>query len=454
MRVFKHSFLSLMRKPTKAMMILIILFVVFSLVFTGVIIQNSISQSKEFIRLGLGAVVEYKADYMKAYKDNVSNEAYDQMALSKSTADAIGSDKRVEKVYINYQDGVESKTYKNVSKSNSGGNFEGDSGSAMVALEVSSFGVYFNLKASNSGEAIEFDTDKVSISKGRNINEADASSDEHVIVVSEEFASKNDLSLDDEMILKSFATNSNIVYKIVGLYKVNAKEITGNDFYVSPKSIVVEGSESISNIYFKLKDPLVVDAFIKDQSVNLPSEYLVLDAGNSEFKKLTKPLDLMSMIASILIWVVFIAGAAIVLSLITIFVRDRKFEVGLLLASGESRIKIICQFVIEITIVAVIAFGCSMLLSQQSSQLVSDWIVENQLIEKEDETSNDMFFMMGEGNVNGDVQMENVAKDFDVAITFDVMKNLFIISIGIVLIASLIPLAIILSYNPRQALQD
>ena len=79
MRVIKHSFLSLMRKPTKAVMILIILFVVFSLVFTGVIIQNSISKSKEFVRLGLGAIVEYKADYMKAYRDNISEEMKMQM---------------------------------------------------------------------------------------------------------------------------------------------------------------------------------------------------------------------------------------------------------------------------------------------------------------------------------------------------------------------------------------
>jgi len=162
----------------------------------------------------------------------------------------------------------------------------------------------------------------------------------------------------------------------------------------------------------------------------------------------------MSIIASILIWVIFIAGAAIIVSLIIIFVRDRKFEVGLLLASGEARYKIIAQFVLEIILVAILAFGCSVLLSYQSSQMVSDWIVENQLIEKEESTNDDLFFIDGMNSVNGDVSLENVANDFSVSITFDVMRNLFVISIGIVIIASLIPLGIILSYNPRQALQD
>jgi len=445
MRILKHSFLSLLRKPTKAVMILVILFVVFSMVFTGVIIQNSIAKSKEFVRLELGAVVEYKADYMKAYKDNLSEDEFAQMDLSKATADNISNDNRVEKVYINYSDYVESSEYEAVTKESSGG---------MVQMSVGFGGTaYFDLKATDGIEPIEFDTKRVEIIDGRNIESADDTSDENTIVISEEFANKNNLAIDDDMTFKSYAFNKELDFRVVGIYKVNDSKITGNEMYISSKVFKTDGAEMISSIYFKLNDPLEVDGFINDQSVNLPSKYTVLDAGNSEYNKLTKPLDLMSMIASILIWVIFIAGAAIIISLITIFVRDRKFEVGLLLASGEARYKIIAQFVLEIIIVAILAFGCSVLLSHQSSQLVSEWIVENQLVEKED-GSDELFIYDGMTNVNGDVKMENVAKDFSVAITFDVMKNLFIISIGIVIIASLIPLAIILSYNPRQALQD
>ncbi|MBI9014898.1 MAG: ABC transporter permease [Clostridiales bacterium] len=446
MRILKHSFLSLLRKPTKAVMILVILFVVFSMVFTGVIIQNSISKSKEFIRLELGAVVEYKADYMKAYKDNLSENEFEQMALSKGTADTIGSDARVEKVYINYSDYVESKEYETISNND-------DSG-GMIQMATGFDGVaYFNLKATEKNAPIEFDAKRVEIVEGRNIESGDDTSDENPIVISEEFAKKNELAINDDMTFKSYSFDKELHFRVVGIYKVNDSQITGNDMYISSNIFKTSETDMISSIYFQLKDPLEVDEFIKDQGVNLPSEYTVLDAATSEYNTLTKPLDLMSMIASILIWVIFIAGAAIIISLITIFVRDRKFEVGLLLASGEARYKIIAQFVLEIIIVAIIAFGCSVLLSHQSSQLVSEWIVDNQLIEKED-AGDEMFFFDDMNNVNGDVKMENVAKDFSVAITFDVMINLFIISIGIVIIASLIPLAIILSYNPRQALQD
>jgi len=442
MRILKHSFLSLLRKPTKAVMILVILFIVFSMVFTGVIIQNSIAKSKEFVRLELGAVVEYKADYMKAYRDNLPEDEFVQLELSKATADTMASDSRVEKVYINYSDYLESSTYKTVDSD--------ESNNGMVMTVGFDDAAYFNFKATDNHLPIEFDTSKLEIIEGRNIE----ASDDDAIVISEEFAKKNELALNDEMSFKSYSQTDELKFTVVGIYKVKDTNFTGNDMYVSKKSLSGDQADVISSIFFKLKDPLEVDGFIKDQNVNLPSKYTVLDAGNSEYDILTKPLDLMSIIASILIWVIFIAGAAIIVSLITIFVRDRKFEVGLLLASGEARYKIIAQFVLEIIIVAVIAFGCSVLLSFQSSQMVSEWIVENQLMEEEETTNDDLFFIGGMNSVNGDVNMENVANDFSVSITFDVMRNLFIISIGIVIIASLIPLGIILSYNPRQALQD
>lgn len=440
MRILKHSFLSLLRKPTKAAMILTILFIVFSLVFTGIIIQNSISQSKEYVRMEMGAVVEYKADYMKAFKDNLDDDAFSQMALSETTADLIADDKRVDKVYVNASEYSESKVYKMVTS---------NTNDAMVM----DGGGFFELKATKSNIAIGFDTKKMEISQGRNIEEADKTSDENPIVISEDFANKNALALGDEMVFSSYSQNKDISYKIVGLYKRLDTSLSGNDIFVSMKSIDTTQGEGISSVYFKLKDPLKVDSFIEDQSVHLTSKYTVLDAGSSEYDQLTKPLDLMEMISKILIVVVFIAGAAIVISLITIFVRDRKFEVGLLLSSGEAKYKIILQFVLEIAIVAILAFSCSMVLSQQSSKVVSEWIVENQLVEEETVNANDIF-MMGQANINGNVEMSNIAEDFDVSLTFGVVKDLFMISMLIVLIASLIPLSIILSYNPRQALQD
>lgn len=58
-----HAFKNLVRRPAKTGMLFVILFVIFNLIFSGIIIQNSIARSKEYIRNQIGAAVEYRVDY-------------------------------------------------------------------------------------------------------------------------------------------------------------------------------------------------------------------------------------------------------------------------------------------------------------------------------------------------------------------------------------------------------
>ncbi len=120
-----------------------------------------------------------------------------------------------------------------------------------------------------------------------------------------------------------------------------------------------EMMEYVNRIIFMLADPLEVDGFVERNTSKLPSEYNYLDAATTQFDTLTKPLDLISLIASLLIWVVFGAGIIIIIAIVSIFVRDRKFEVGLLLSSGESKLRIVMQFIYEILCIGLVAFCIS-----------------------------------------------------------------------------------------------
>lgn len=53
MHIFQLAFLSLKRKPTKGIVIFSVLFMIFSLIFTGIIIQNTITASKDYTRKAL-----------------------------------------------------------------------------------------------------------------------------------------------------------------------------------------------------------------------------------------------------------------------------------------------------------------------------------------------------------------------------------------------------------------
>lgn len=451
MRVIKHAFLSLCRKPTKAIMILVILFVVYGLVFTGIIIQNSVKSSKEYVRKELGAIVEMKTDYMKVMEQQLSRDEFSQLNLSVSLAKEIAKDPVVKELYITEMTSASNKELK--SAMNLGGNEEG--GVTMAAVAIGPSGS-FPLMGSNADVPMEFSNGTYQITDGRLRDAGDQGKD--TLVISEELASKNNLAIGDNIDLISDLDEQSYSFEIIGIFK-GASSVIVDQMFTSLDSAkklagTVGGEDNASYIGFLLKDPMEIDNFIKQHENQMPNEFITLYANDNEYESLTRPLDLISTIISILLVVVFIAGVIIMLAIITIFVRDRKFEIGLLLASGEGKMKIISQFVLEILLVSVLAFGIAAGASKFSSDYAASWIVKNQLVEDNTQSMGGMISIGLGGAQGNEVKISDVAREFNVSVDQEVIGNLLLISFVIVIVSAGAPLSIILGYKPRESLQD
>lgn len=497
MRIFIHGLISLIRRPAKTAMLLIILFIVFNLIFIGLIIQNSISESKTYIRSQIGGVVEYKMDYssfMNAQKASGTTtttktqpaENTRPAALSFTVAKKIAASKYVADYYVTESLNVSSTTIDPAETQSSSGGFQ------------KSFSD-FVLSGTNNTESINFVTNNVALSEGKALTEDNLKNGDKVILISQAVADANNLRVGDTVSLATVTRNqpssgsnqqpgktqqgsnsSNTTtgtsydYEIIGIYKANNDTFDVNTIFTSNTAIYnlsgnASSDETSGSIVYVLNNAQDVDAFIKENTPYLTSEYHLLYSDDSEYTSLTKPLNLISFITSILIWVVFIAGAAIILAVVTIFVRDRKFEIGLLLSGGEGKIKIVSQFVFEMLVIAILAFGISVVSSNVASRYVSNWIVENQLLSTSSligststttDTTNQVNFR-GPGSNNaisssiyGSVDMESVAKQFNVAVSPTVILELLLASTLLVLIGSLIPLTAIMGFNPKRILQD
>ncbi len=466
MRILKHGFLSLVRKPAKVLMIFAILFVVFSLLFTGVIIQNSIDESKVFIRKQLGAAVEYKADYQKAYSEELEDEEYMKLQLSKTVAEDIAKDPVVQQVYYSNSNSLMSKELKTAEYWERDGQKEYYDNTYIDedGNEIKD-NVYFQLNGGNVAEPLEFSEGDYYLVDGEFPTQDQVKEGYPYVLITRELAERNNFVTGDLIELFDWEENTYDL-EIVGIYDGIQEGHMGNNLFVSYEFIREmnmnmypddeEMMEYVNRIIFMLADPLEVDGFVERNTSKLPSEYNYLDAATTQFDTLTKPLDLISLIASLLIWVVFGAGIIIIIAIVSIFVRDRKFEVGLLLSSGESKLRIVMQFIYEILCIGLVAFVLAILMSNISSAFVSDWIVENQLVEEEAApgSRNDIYYGYYDTNVFGDVDMNNIAEDFNVSMNQEVIWKLFVINIALLIFASLVPLSIIMMFNPRQVLQD
>ncbi len=477
MRILKHGFLSLIRKPAKVIMIFSILFVVFSLLFTGVIIQNGIGESKKFIRRQLGAAVEYKVNYQKAYEQELEDEEYSKIDLSMSVAEEIAKDSVVKSVNFTNSYGLASsklmtaeywerdgvKEYQDYSYEDENGN------------EVKE-PIYVELQGQNITEPIEFSEGNLYLVEGEFPTQEQVNEGERYVLITLEFAERNNLGIGDFFELNEIKWDYEssemkegkaYEFEVIGIYDGIQDGYRANQMYVSfefnrrlreelfiEEDIEVDLDSMVDRIIYILNDPLEVDGFIERNTPLLPSEFNYFDAGKSQYDTLTKPLDLISFITTLLIWVVFGAGIIIIIAIVSIFVRDRKFEVGLLLSSGESKLRIVTQFVYEILCIGLIAFVLAVGVSSLASNYASDWIVENQLLEEES-MSEDSYYYGGWGeDIFGSVDMNNVAEDFQVGLDGKTILQLFIINIALLIFAGLVPLTVIMMFNPRQVLQD
>jgi hypothetical protein len=102
----------------------------------------------------------------------------------------------------------------------------------------------------------------------------------------------------------------------------------------------------------------------------------------------------------------------------------------------------------------VLAFLIAAGASKFSSDYAASWIVKNQLVEDNTQSMSGMFSISLGGSQGKEVKISDVAREFNVSVDRDVIMNLLLISFVVVILSAGAPLLIILSYKPRESLQD
>ena len=110
-----------------------------------------------------------------------------------------------------------------------------------------------------------------------------------------------------------------------------------------------------SSVVFVLNDPLEVDAFRDQYNQNL-DEYLIMDANDEMYRRLSKPLDTLTVFSDLIVAVVLINAVVIITLVSALTLKTRETEIGVLLSIGVSKVKIVGQLFTELLITAMIGF--------------------------------------------------------------------------------------------------
>jgi len=132
------------------------------------------------------------------------------------------------------------------------------------------------------------------------------------------------------------------------------------------------------NAFFLLYDPRDASIFIHTANEMLPEGWEVRDFSGIH-ASMTVSLTNLNSIAENILVATIVVGILVLTLVVILFLGDRKNEIGIYMALGERKQKIITQIILEITIIFVVAMICSLIFGAIISNTISSSMVEQEL---------------------------------------------------------------------------
>ncbi|MPM95411.1 hypothetical protein SDC9_142565 [bioreactor metagenome] len=199
-----------------------------------------------------------------------------------------------------------------------------------------------------------------------------------------------------------------------------------------------------------LDDPENIDTFCDNYSA-YTTEYLVLNQNNTTYETLAQPLKTMTYFARLFMEAVAIASIVIIGIITAMSLKNRQFEIAMLLAGGVTRIKIIFQLLMELLIITIVAFSLSTISGNFIAKAVGNKIIDYQQVT---DVSSDVDSYQLASEYFDTISSEELLANYQVNIGFETYLLLYGFSLLIVCLSTAIPTIFIMMIDPKKIMSN
>lgn len=180
---------------------------------------------------------------------------------------------------------------------------------------------------------------------------------------------ENGLSLNDKIRLDAGQSESGkgqtVEFEIVGIFSGKKQEkFTGmsSDFsennvftdYESSQSLLGNSEPQVSAARFYLENPKEMDGLLKQvANLSLENQGYQVEKENKAFEQIKDSVATFQTFLTIFLYGIMIAGAGALILVLSLWLRERVYEVGILLSLGKGKSSIFLQFCLEVVLVSV-----------------------------------------------------------------------------------------------------
>ena len=285
---------------------------------------------------------------------------------------------------------------------------------------------------------IDFKSEVLKLEKGRHIEE----NDKNKIMIHEKFAELNNVNLGDK--IKLSQEGKILELEIVGIYsgeKTNTFNGLSSDFIENTVYTDYKSSQELSNLIannkvtsveYGVEDPTKLDDVIKAVE-NLGINNLMVSKSNKNYELVTASVESITKITN-MIRIGSVVVGVVILSLILMFwVRERTYEIGILLSLGTSKVNLVLQFIVEVLLVTI--FGLMIALGIEIATI--------------------KYLASNVGSIFSEELPKSIADELmKISVNGIDIVNLVIVMIAIVIISVVVALLPILKMKPKKILTN
>ncbi|MGT2906484.1 ABC transporter permease [Streptococcus dentiloxodontae] len=380
MNFIKRAWWVTKAKKGRTLLLTLVTSAILVFVLAGLTIKNAADSAVESAKSEAGATVTLQVNreaMMKAMNpnsnsgssDDSSSEETNTTALSLATAqsildkDGISSYLFTSTTTVSAGDGISA-----ISTDSSSASSSSDSNSSMSddGKGKMASGDFTITGVNATANATDFTSGTSEITDGEGITEDSA---DNSAVISSDLAKANNLQVGDTFSVTATVdgTESSYTLTVIGIYDNSSTATTAqmmsnasnpqNNIYtnLATANTLKGESDALDAAVYTLSNPEKVESFASEVESEIDTDHYSVTTSDEIYQQMLEPLNNISAIAQNIVILVAIAGAVILTLIVILNIRERRYEIGVLMSLGESRLKIIGQFFMELFMVTVVS---------------------------------------------------------------------------------------------------
>ena len=261
--------------------------------------------------------------------------------------------------------------------------------------------------------------------------------DRHSAVVHQDFAARNGLKVGDQLTLTR--QDKTVTVTIAGLYTGTASgatlpaEMAENTFYTDLESSgELASSPGLSEAHYLVSSADELEpAISRAKQLPLAWDSLQIEDNAKSYAGVLAGMATVEGLLNLLLAGVSLAGMVILVFVLVFWVRGRIHEIGILLSMGTSKARLLAQFVIELTMIAIAAGLLASLAAGQASHLLGDFVL---------------------GQASGSGESPAAPDPSFTAASLPELGRAWLLGYGVVLLSAVVAMVPMLRLKPKQIL--